>query len=107
MFDGRHFFDDNEVPIVFSWETDMKTVERIWKVWLQKLYKKDNKSFLKKTFKKLYKNFIKSFDWVLCTPKMWLDEYFLNSWYRNCERSIKIIRRMYMFYLTKRSCNLW
>ena len=48
MFDGRYFFDDNEVPIVFSWETDMKTVESIWKVWLQKLYKKDNKSFLKR-----------------------------------------------------------
>ena len=55
MFDGRYFFDDNEVPIVFSWETDVKTVESIWKVWLQKLYKKDNKSFLKRLLKSFTK----------------------------------------------------
>ena len=55
MFDGRYFFDDNEVPIVFSWETDVKTVESIWKVWLQKLYKKDNKSCLKRLLKSFTK----------------------------------------------------
>ena len=66
-------------------------------------YKSYKKSFVK-ALQKLYKKL-----WLgaLHTPKMWLDEYFVNSWYRYCERSIKIIRRMYMFYLTKRSCNLW
>ena len=27
---------------------------------------------------------------TLCTFKIWLDEYFLNSWYRNRETSMKI-----------------
>ena len=27
---------------------------------------------------------------ALYTLKIWSDEYFLNSWYRDCERGIKI-----------------
>ena len=33
----------------------------------------------------------------LYTFKIWLDEYFLNSWYHNCERSLKC----------KCYCNWW
>ena len=71
---------------------------------LQKLYK----SFIMKTFSKLYRRFIKKFhvymllkedvDFnALHTFKMWLNEYFLNSWHHNYETRMKIIGKVQMF----------